>query len=192
MADFQFKALDRDVDAKPEQVALPRTLEITVTEAHQIFPPGAGAPANRLLIFAGSIEFGRDSEPDQEDSINQEVNEEAEVDEGERRTIRLRLRDPDTATDRVEGSASIAAPGNVFLAGNHAGVPGVLPDVFGANVANALATIVDNDLLLLSDVVAELGCQMNRMPYQANALVQVAPRKPGHHRLGRTRHGKEY
>jgi hypothetical protein len=191
MADFQFKALDRDVDGTPEQVALPRILEITTTEAHQIFPPGAGGPANRLLIFAGSIEFGRDNEPDQEDSINQEVNEEAEVDEGERRTIHLRLRDPDTAIDRVEGSASFAAPGNVFLAGNHGGVD-VLPDVFGANVANALATIVDNDLWLLSDVVAELGCQMNRMPYQANALVQVAPRKPGHDRLSRTRHGKEY
>ena len=63
----------------------------------------------------------------------------------------------------------MAAPGNVYLAGNHGGID-VLPDVFGVNVANALTQQIGGDVWLLSDVVAELGSQMNRMSYQANVL----------------------
>ena len=169
MADFQFTPLVRETDGVVEQVAFPRALEITVLEAHSIFPLEERAPtANRLLFFAGSIEFGVDGDVG-EDSINKEVNEEAEVDEGEQRTVRLRLLSSEAGPRTVLGSASVAAPGYVYLAGNHGGID-VLPDVFGVNVANALTQQIGGDVWLLSDVVAELGSQMNRMSYQANVL----------------------
>ena len=162
-----------------------------MANARQVFPPVEGAqPANRLLIFAGAIEFAVDGDSS-EDSINAEVNEEAEVDEGELRTIRLRLRDPESENHSVEGSASMAAPGNVFLAGNHGDIVNVLPEAFGVNVSNALTQTVEKDLRLLSDVVAELGSQMNRMPYQVNVLVAVEAKTPRRHHKTEL-HDKEY
>jgi hypothetical protein len=177
MANFQFKALVRDVDdAQRVQVANPKTLEIVVSDARQIFPQSAGnlEGANRLLIFAGTIRFGRDPDTgtdEIEDPMN-EINEETEVDEGEQRTVQLKLRDPNAPLDRLTGSTSIASLGNIYLAGHHGGID-VLTDLFGVNVANALAQNVKDDIWLFSDVVAELGSQMNRLAYQVNALVHV-------------------
>jgi hypothetical protein len=170
MADFQFETLPRSVEV-PAQVAFPRTLEIAVAEAHQIYPLIEDAPpAGALLIFAGAIAFGVDGDPG-EALNNLDVNDEnAEVDEGEQRTVQLSLTSPEAEKLIVEGSASMAAMGNVYLSGNHGGVD-VLPDQFGANVSNALTQPGDENLVLLSDVVAELGSQMNRMSYTASVLI---------------------
>jgi hypothetical protein len=179
MADFQFKALYRDVDDPQKiQVATPRTLEIVVNDAREVFPHVAdnSVLANRLLIFAGTIRFGQDRDEDIDEDRSNEFSEETEVDEGELRTVQLKLRDPNAQDDHLTGSASVASLGNIYLAGHHGGID-VLTDVFGVNVANALAQNVADDIWLFSDVVAELGSQMNRMAYQVNALVKVKPQQ---------------
>src|SRR4051812_46150366 len=109
MADFQFKALYRDVDDPQKiQVATPRTLEIVVNDAHEVFPHAAdnSVLANRLLIFAGTIRFGQDRDEDIDEDRSNEFSEETEVDEGELRTVQLKLRDPNALDDHLTGSAS--------------------------------------------------------------------------------------
>jgi flagellin-like hook-associated protein FlgL len=177
MGDFGFKPLLRDVDEATQlQVSHPysRMLEIDVSDSRQISPGvevDSGA-ANKLLIFAGTIRFGQDaaSGGDEIEDPANEINEETEVDDGERRTVQLELKDPNRPRDILTGSAAIASPGNIYLSGNHSGID-VLPDAFGVNTANAAVKEVDGDLWLFSDVVAELGSQMNRMAYQVNTLV---------------------
>jgi hypothetical protein len=189
MADFQFEPLTRDVDSPlGNQVASPRTLEIVVTGGRQLYPPlpDAAESPNRLLIFAGTIQFDQDGDPG-EDPTNP-TGEEGEVDEGQPRTVELKLRDPENADDRLAASASVASLGNIYLQGDHGGVD-VLNDIFGANVSNALAQEQRGDLYLFSDVVAELGSQMNRMPYQVFALVEAA-KSVGNRREHHRQHGE--
>src|SRR5690348_14412982 len=135
MADFSFTPLIRDVDnTEAPQVANPRTLEIKVRGGRQIYPPrpGPAGSANRLLIFAGTIQFDQDGGIGEDPS--NPPGEEGEVDEGEQRTVQLRLRDPEAQNDSLTAAAAIGSLGSVFLAGNHGGID-VLVDVFGVAVA---------------------------------------------------------
>ncbi len=180
MADFENPPLLRDVDSPVGQAANPRALEITVTGGRQIYPPfeGAVGPTNRLLIFAGTVQFDQDGDHGEDPS--NPPGEEGEVDEGEHRTLELKLRDPESA-DGLTASASIAALGSIYLQGNHGGVD-VLDDMFGTAVANAQTQDFRSDLYLFSDIVAEQGSQMNRMPYHVVALTGAG--KP----VGKRRH----
>src|SRR5262245_37033142 len=79
--------LVRDMfDKAKAQSQYPRVLKITVRDTQS-----GGVAANTLLIAAGAVRFGIDGDSKLEDGFN-EGSEEAEVDEGDRRTMLLAAR----------------------------------------------------------------------------------------------------
>jgi hypothetical protein len=177
MSDFQNPPLIRDVDdSRRINVATPRSLKISVSDARQIAPtPSSGG--NTLLCFSGLIRFGQDGDSPGEDRRN-ELNEYAEAaGDDTPRTVMLRLRGPAMADSQFIGSGTFAAFGNICLTTN---------DSFGAavdNGATSLAQPVEDgnqlarDLWFLSDINAERATDdtslINRMAYQANVLANL-------------------
>ncbi len=195
MADFTQPPLRLDV--KPTsgnigaEAAYPRALQISVTDAEQVFPLPTGA-ANTALLFAGTARFGQDTnanapgpgplsdDPDEfkfvlEDRENQ-FDGSIEVDHGSPRTLDLELElwQQQYLTVNATGSAAFAAIAN-------AGLDTTNP--FGAAANDALVDLVDKDpgghvlgqkdFYFFSDVFAEAGNQLNRLGYQAMALVNA-------------------
>jgi hypothetical protein len=149
-----------------------RQLEITVSDAQQIFPKVQGNPAaNLLLLAAGTIRFGQDGDNPLEDDTN-EFNEDAEVDfrsdnpfEPKSRTVWLMLVDITNHPEdeflvkaeegKIVRSASLAALANGGLTTDDDGWRVAMEN---ASVRIMSATRPDGslvtDLSLLSDVSA--------------------------------------
>jgi len=165
------------------QSEYPRILKITVRDTQ-----AGGVVANTLVIAAGAVRFGIDGDSLLEDGFN-EGSEEAEVDEGERRTMLLaaRLEVPfslqQVASATLAGATGFAGLGNAALTTSE--------DNAGAAVDNAEADLIvpnffgtdhDRDLWLRSDVVAELSDvghgsghknQINRLGFQTWAAMAI-------------------
>jgi len=169
------------------EAAYPRALQISVTDAEQVFP-FAGNAANTLMLFAGVARFGQDSfviphepGPDAgEDNIPEDPDNRfdgsLEVDHGQRLTLQLELhlQQQQFSLLTSQGSAAFAALAN---AGLDTGNP------FGAASDNALIDLTGTsptrqplgpkDFWLFSDVIAEEGSQLNRLAYQGITLLQT-------------------
>jgi hypothetical protein len=170
MADFDKTPLVRDVDdARRIQVALPRTLQITVGNVRQVFPPGDGT-GNQLLIMTGAVRFGQDGQRGEEGA--NENSEYAEVDDGDRRTAFLRLHGPHLNSDQFVGSAAFSALGNIYLQ-----TTGAFGTAVDAAATRFTAPVEDGntlaqDIWLFADVFAEISNQINRMGYQTFTLLK--------------------
>src|SRR5262245_42512969 len=176
--------LVRDMfDKAKEQSEYPRVMRVTVRDTQ-----GGGVAANTLLIAAGAVRFGIDGDSQLEDKFN-EGSEEAEVDEGERRTMLLaaRLEVPfsqqQVTNAALAGATGFAGLGNIALTTSE--------DNAGAAVDNAAAdfmtpnvhgTDLGRDLWLRSDVVAEPSevghqpgdkNQINRLGFQSWAAMAI-------------------
>lgn len=193
MANFTNPPLRLDV--KPTsgnigaEAAYPGALQVSVTDAEQVFPAASG-PVNTALLFAGIARFGQDTNPNApgpgplsddneefkfvlEDRSNQ-FDGSIEVDHGLPRTLELELEmwQQQYLTSKAVGAAAFGALANAGLD---------TTDPFGAATSDALVDLVDTDpaghplgqkdFYLFSDVFAEKGNQLNRVAYQATALV---------------------
>jgi hypothetical protein len=191
MADFTNSPLRLDV--KPQsgnigaEASYPAALQISVSDAEQVFPAPSG-PVNTALLFAGTARFGQDTNPNApgpgpldggadpdliEDGWNR-FDESIEVDDGNPRTLELELEmwQQQYLTAKAGGSAAFAALASSALD---------TQNPFGTATSNAFVDLVDTDpagnplgqkdFYFFSDVFAEKGSQLNRLAYQATALV---------------------
>jgi hypothetical protein len=196
MAEFENPPIQLDVQIGNENVgalaAFPRTLQISVSDARQDFPTqSASVNVNTALLFAGLARFGQDQFPHPtepgplvsndddngafEDAQNR-FDGTLEVDHGDHKTLYLQLRLQQQQFQKavVVGSASLAALASAGLN---------TEDVFGAATDNTKIDLTDTDpkgqqtlqkdFWLFSDVFAEDGSQLNRLGYQATALLQT-------------------
>jgi hypothetical protein len=193
MADFTQPELQLDVKPTSGNVgaeaAYPRALQISLSDAEQVFPSPGGV-VNTALLFAGIARFGQDSNdngsgpgpltgnPDEfeiEDHENR-FDDSLEVDHGRPRTLELELElwQQQYLTINASGSTAFAAIANAGLR---------TTDPFGVSTIDALVDLVktdpsgfdlgQKDFYFFSDVFAEEGSQFNRLAYQATALVNA-------------------
>jgi hypothetical protein len=175
MGEFDNPPLVRDVgDARKIEVALPRTLQVSVDDVRQVFPPSE-MTGNQLLISTGAVRFGQD-QPSDEDAFN-EQNDYADVDDGQRRTVTLKLRSSQLSTQQFVGSGSFSALANIFL--NTWGTNFLV----AADDATTLFTnptengqLLGQDIWLEADVFAGIAdddnSQIKRMGYQSVAAIR--------------------
>jgi hypothetical protein len=176
MSDFQNPPLVRDVDdSRKINVATPRALKISVSDARQIAPIVSNG-GNTLMFFSGLIRFGQDGDPG-EDTRN-EANEYAEAGHDDTpRTVMLQLRGPLVADSQFIGSGAFAAFGDIRLTTN---------DSFGTAVDNGATRFMQpiedgnqlgRDLWFLADINAEKATDdtslINRVAYQASVLAAL-------------------
>jgi len=172
-----------------------RELEITVSDARQIFPRVQGSPAaNLLLLAAGTIRFGQDGDNPLEDDTN-ELNEDSEVDfkpdfpDPKSRTMQLFLaylvsHPNDEVLVQAEDGNTIVRSASFAALGNS----GLTTDdddwrVATENASLGVMTATRVDLCLRSDVSAhgadidvgggvEALSQLNRSGFQVALLAR--------------------
>jgi hypothetical protein len=174
--------LDVD-DSLGLEASRPATLQILVSDARQIFPAPSDV-VQSVLLFGGTARFSQDGGAGED--LTNEPGEEKEVDGdtdgGGPRTLKLALEVTPSLPDNppaMVGSASFAALGNIGLTTLGTDIN---PAAFGvaANSALTLLTGVPNssgdptnDAWFFADVSAEKNSQLNRLGYQAAALLQT-------------------
>ncbi len=179
MSSFNNRPLVRDVDdARRINVATPRTLRISVSDARQLVPT-LSSGGNTLFICSGYIRFGQDNDSEGEDKRNEESLYSELDGEGNNspRTVLLQLRGPVLSDSQFIGGGASVALADVYL---------TTTNTFGAATNNGAVVLTqpvedDNqlahDLWVLSDVEAERSSdstsQINRIAYGAAILLAL-------------------